>query len=110
MRRMRRSPLSCTSRITHRASRLNLPIHQFYYFGGAGGDPRIVRGHDKRGLVLIAQGAEEFDDLLAGMGVQVARRLVRQDQVRLVDERAGNGDALLLAAGKVVGVVGSEGE
>ena len=33
--------------------------------------------------------------------IQIAGRLVGQQQFRLVDERAGDGDALLFAAGKL---------
>ena len=59
-----------------------------------------MRGHDQRGLLFLPQGAKEFDDLLAGMRVQVAGGFIRQNQVRLVDQRTRDGDALLLAARK----------
>jgi hypothetical protein len=44
---------------------------------------------------------------VAGVLVEVARRLVGQDQQRVVRQRAGNGDALLLAAAQLVGKVAS---
>src|SRR3546814_3347695 len=47
------------------------------------------------------QGLEHLHHFLAMMGVEVAGRLVRQDQFRLGDERAGDGDTLLLTAGKL---------
>ena len=41
----------------------------------------------------------------ARLAVQCAGRLVGQDQRRLIDHGAGNRDALLLSAGKLVGLV-----
>src|SRR3989442_10704997 len=40
-------------------------------------------------------------DLARGLRVQVARRLIREDDVRFVHEGAGDGDPLLLTAGKL---------
>ena len=42
---------------------------------------------------------------LAGRRVEIAGRLVGEQHVRLGDERARNGDALLLAAGQLPRVV-----
>ena len=42
---------------------------------------------------------------IAGLGVEVAGGLVGEDDGRAVDERAGDGDALALAAGELVGLV-----
>ena len=42
---------------------------------------------------------------IGGVGVEVPGRLVRQQQRRMVDEGAGDGEALLLAAGELVGEV-----
>ena len=38
-------------------------------------------------------------------GIQRAGRLVRQDDLRIVDQRARDGDALLLSAGKLAGMM-----
>ena len=54
-------------------------------------------------MPLAVEFVEQRHDFLAGVAVQVAGRLVGQDQARPVDQRAGNGHALLLAAGNVVG-------
>ena len=58
--------------------------------------------------------AQERQDLVGPLGVQVAGRLVGQDQRRLVDERPGDRDALLLAARQlgrtVVGPLGEADE
>ena len=53
-------------------------------------------------LPLRGELAEEVEDLAAGLGVEVARRLVGEQQGRLVDERAGDGDALPLAARQLI--------
>ena len=43
--------------------------------------------------------------VIGGFRIEVAGRLVGQQQRRVVDERAGNRHALLLAAGELVGEV-----
>ena len=45
--------------------------------------------------------AHELEDLGAGAAVEVAGRLVGEDDRRLAGQRAGHGDALLLAAGQL---------
>ena len=47
--------------------------------------------------------AEQPQDVLAGLGVERAGRLVGQDQPALADEGPGDRDPLLLAAGHLVG-------
>ena len=49
--------------------------------------------------------AEHLHDLLAGRAVEVAGGLVGQEDRGLVDQRAGDGDALALAARQLVGPV-----
>ena len=51
---------------------------------------------------LLVQPHEELHDLVARPGIEVACRLIGQDDRRVVHERPGNGDPLLLAAGKLV--------
>ena len=51
----------------------------------------------------VAAGAQQPEDLLAGVGVEGAGRLVGEDQPALADDGAGDGDALLLAARHLVG-------
>ena len=46
---------------------------------------------------------EELHDPDGRVGVEVAGRLVADEQRRVVDERARDRDALLLAAGELVG-------
>src|SRR5271168_2981321 len=48
---------------------------------------------------------EEGHDLVAGLGVEVAGGFVGEDDGGFVDQSAGDGDALTLAAGEFVGLV-----
>ena len=58
--------------------------------------------HERRELHLDDQLAQPRTRLLAQLGVEVRERLVQQDHGRVVDERARDRDALLLAAGELV--------
>ncbi len=51
------------------------------------------------------QPVEQIHDVHAGLGVESARGFVGQNQDRLVGQRAGDGHALLLSAGKLRRVV-----
>jgi len=62
-----------------------------------------VRRHDHSRAESPGQGTEEGDDLGALRGVQVASRLVRQQQFRLMDQRPRDRDPLLLASGQLAG-------
>ena len=71
---------------------------------------RIVRHHDDRLAVLAVERLQQVEDLVAGLAVEVAGRLVAEQQRRVGDDGAGDADALLLAARElarvVVGAVG----
>ena len=54
---------------------------------------------------LVGELAEDPHDLLRCRRVEIARRLVGEQDRRPIDERAGDGDALALAAGQLVGPV-----
>ena len=54
---------------------------------------------------LLVDLAEQLVDGVGVHGVQVAGRLVGQHERRAVHERAGDGHALLLPAGELVGVL-----
>ena len=47
---------------------------------------------------ILVEHAQDRQRLLGGVRVQVPGGLVGEDQVRIGDERAGDGDALFLAA------------
>ena len=64
---------------------------------------RRVVGGDERGEPLGPHhGAQQPDDLLPGLVVQLPGRLVRDQQPRLPGQRPGDRDTLLLAAGELV--------
>ena len=65
---------------------------------GVLGDVGLMRHQDHRDALVDVQLLEEAHHLGAGLGVQVAGRLVGQDDARIVHQRAGDGHALLLAA------------
>ena len=62
-----------------------------------------MRGDDEGGLFFGSQRLEQLHDFAAGAGIEITGRLVGQQQHRFVDERAGDGDALLFPAGKFGG-------
>ncbi len=64
-----------------------------------------IVGDDHHGVAALIQFAQDRQHFLAGLGVQCAGRLVRQDNFAAVDQRTGDADALLLAAGKLAGLV-----
>src|SRR6266436_5765623 len=51
----------------------------------------------------VVEALEELHDFIALRGVQVARRLVGEDKLGILDDRARDAHKLLLAAGKLVG-------
>ena len=69
-----------------------------------GGDVRIVGDRDEGGAGVLGGGVEHRHDLAAGLHVEGAGRLVGEDQARTADEGSGDRDALLLAAGELVGL------
>ena len=82
----------------HRLAR----IHHRDAVAGLQDQAEIVRDEDHRGAELLAEPLDQLDD--AGLDGHVERRgrLVEQEQRRLRQQRHGDDDALLLAAGKLV--------
>ena len=66
------------------------------------GGRKIVRDVDDRDAELVAQSLEQVDDRHPQRGIDHRHRLVGDDQPRAGDQRAGDRDALQLAAGKLV--------
>ena len=64
-----------------------------------------MRDEDDRQAVVAIEPLEDVHDLDARSRVEIAGRLVRQQQLRIVDERAGDCDPLLLAAGQLIRMV-----
>ena len=75
-------------------------IHNLQTAGEAGRKTLIMRYHDDR-FSLRHQFLENLQDGLGGDAVQVAGRLICNNQVRVVDQRAGNSNALFLSAGNM---------
>ena len=69
---------------------------------GVGGGHRIVRDHDDGLAKLVDRTLQEAEHFGAGNGVEVAGRLVSEHQLRLGNQRAGDGHALLLATGQFI--------
>jgi len=65
----------------------------------------VVSGDYGGQTVLLVQSRNQFKNQLAGVSVEVARRLIRQQDLGLGDERASEGETLLLAAGKLAGAM-----
>jgi hypothetical protein len=63
-----------------------------------GGEAGVVGGDDRGQAVRGVHRAQQGVQRVGGVFVQVARRLVRQQQRGVHDERAGDGDTLLLAS------------
>jgi hypothetical protein len=76
-----------------------------------GGGNRLAVGDEKDGGFLFAsEASDEFDDGVTGSGVEIAGRFIGEKNRGLVDEGAGDGGALKLSAGVLVGgVVGAIG-
>ena len=64
----------------------------------------LVRDEDDGDPVPV-QLLEHRHDLDAGAGIEVARRLVGQNQDRVIDQRTRDGDPLLLPSGELGGMM-----
>src|SRR5271165_2164049 len=69
------------------------------------GPPRVVSDHDDRLAQLCHRPPQERQQVRGGIGVQVAGGLIGKDEVRLVDQRPGARDTLLLTARQLTGAV-----
>jgi hypothetical protein len=77
-------------------------VHQRHHAVGAGGELRVVGDGDHRGVAVVDQLAQDGAHVLAAGAVEVAGRLVGQDQQRPVGQRTGDGHALALPAADLV--------
>src|SRR6187402_1366356 len=85
----------------------DLPVLQGDQPVGVGGGDRVVGDHHHRLAELVHRLAQQPQDVGARLRVEVAGRLVGEDDRLLADQRPGDGDALLLAAGELGGAVGA---
>src|SRR5439155_14582643 len=65
----------------------------------------VMRDHHGRLPARLDRVAEQLEDLAARLRVEVARRLVGEDDGGLRNQGAGDRDALLLTAGQLRGAV-----
>ncbi len=72
---------------------------------GIGGNAGIVRHYQHREPALAVEPAYDLHDLGRGLRVEIAGRLVGEQDRGLVDQRARDRDALLLAARELVRIV-----
>ena len=63
----------------------------------------VVRGHHQREGELALQRLDQIEHALGGVGVEVAGRLVAEQQLGALRERARDRDALRLASGQLAG-------
>ncbi len=82
-----------------------LPLIQMQHMLGARRGVRIVRHHDDGLALLLIQRLQQIEDLIARLAVEVAGRLVAQQQRRIGNDRARDADALLLTAGQLARLV-----
>ncbi len=68
----------------------------------------VVGDHDD-GVAFAVEAAEEIDDDALVGGVEVSGGLVGEQDGRVIDEGAGDADALLLSAGELAGEVAGAG-
>jgi hypothetical protein len=68
-------------------------------------EPRVVRREHEARCVLSLDLAHQRDDFGTGVTVQVRRWLVCENDGRLLHQRAGDRDSLLLAAAQLIGPV-----
>src|SRR3954454_24964266 len=79
-------------------------VEEVYGAVGVAREARVVRDHAD-GRAAAVQLAQELHHRLAVLRVEVAGRLVGEEDRRLARERARTRDALLLAAGELRGIV-----
>ena len=79
----------------------NGPVGEDHHVVGVRGGVQVVGDHDHGLPELTDRGPQVPEDLPGGLAVQVARRLVGEDQRRLGHQGAGDGHPLLLPAGQL---------
>ena len=81
---------------------MQMSVREFDAAVGLARDIGVVCNHED-GVAGFVQITEDFeDDFFVGF-VEIAGRLIGEDELGLIDERASDGDALLLASGKLRG-------
>src|ERR1051325_2840792 len=79
----------------------DLPVAHLYDMTAHGGGLGVMRDHDDGLVEAEVQFLEHVKDDRRVFGIEIARRLVGEDDGRARDDGARKGDALLLAARKL---------
>src|SRR5450756_1811254 len=85
--------------------RLDHPVAERDDAGAVFGDVALVCDEEHGNPAFLVQRLEHVHDLDGGPGVEVAGRLIGEEDRRVVDQGARDSDALLLAARQLVGEV-----
>src|SRR2546426_10759843 len=88
--------------ILYRLVALDPAILKDYYALGILRDIRLVSNQGDGDAVLAIEKLKYVHHFDRGAAVKVSGRFVRQDDCRLINQSAGDRDALLLSAGKLV--------
>ena len=67
------------------------------------GEGRIMSDGHKGASILSGQTEQQVDDACAGGGIEVACRFIGKENAGIIHQRAGNGNALLLASAELRG-------
>ena len=62
------------------------------------GGARVVRDHHDGLAVVAVERLQQIEDLIARLAIEIAGRLVGEQERRIGNDRAGDADALFLAA------------
>ena len=76
----------------------NLAVAHRHHAICISGDIGLVSDHDDGDAALAVQQSQRVHDVMGVACIEIAGRLVGKEHGRIVDEGAGDGDALLLAA------------
>jgi hypothetical protein len=74
---------------------------------GAAGEVVVVGGDEGRGALVADEAGKGLEHLVAGGRVEIAGGFVGEDDARIVGGGAGDGDALLFAAGELGRTMGA---
>ena len=74
-------------------------VGQFDAAAGVAGNVHVVRDHED-GVAGLVEFAKNVDDDFFVNFVEIPSGLIGEDELRLIDESASDGDALLFTAGK----------
>ena len=85
----------------------NFPVLEGDHPAGAAGQI-IVMGDHQYGFTTGSQPDQQVEDLFCCVRIQVAGRLIGNDDLRVVSQGASNGCTLLLPAGELAGELVSE--